>query len=168
MVGCPHPHNFPNPHHFPHRNPHYPFPRLQVTGPIGEEGWAMLAEALRLLPPLKSWLHDLNDPLDTQRFRSFTVSSRRSSPKKFMLGGRRRDVKAVFDALPFGSFWYVKRFKEDGNWSKVWVKLGSSSWEKPERFMNTEEPRPALTSILIDQIVAWSNAICQWFYTSNI
>ena len=135
----------------------------------------MLAEALRLLPPLKSWLHDepdqifdLDDPLNNHGFRSFTVSSRRSCPKKFMLGGRRRDVKAVFDALPFGSFWYVKRFKEDGNWSKVWVKLGSSSWEKPERFMNTEEPRPALTSMLIDQIIAWSNAICQWFYSSNI
>ena len=91
----------------------------------------MLAEALRLLPPLKSWLHDepdqlfdLDDPLNNHGFRSFTVSSRRSSPKKFMLGGRRRDVKAVFDALPFGSFWYVKRFKEDGNWSKVWIKLG--------------------------------------------
>ena len=134
----------------------------------------MLAEALRLLAPLKSWLHDepdqlfdLDDPNDTQGFRSFTVSSRRSSPKKFMLGGRRHDVKAVFDALPFGSFWYVKRFKEDGNWSKVWVKLGSSSWEEPERFMNSEEPRPALTSILIDQMIVWSNAICRWFYSSN-
>ena len=135
----------------------------------------MLAEALRLLAPLKSWLHDepdqlfdLDDPNDTQGFRSFTVSSRRSSPKKFMLGGRRHDVKAVFDALPFGSFWYVKRFKEDGNWSKVWVKLGSSSWEEPERFMNSEEPRPALTSILNYQRKALSNAICHRFCTSNI
>ena len=33
--------------------------------------------------------------------------------------------------------------------------------------MDTEEPTPTLTSILIDQIIAWSNAICQWFYTSN-
>ena len=32
-------------------------------------------------------------------------------------------------------------------WKKVWVKLGRWSWEKPERFLNTEEPRPALISI---------------------
>ena len=134
----------------------------------------MLAEALRLLPPLKSWLHDepdqifdLDDPLNNHGFRSFTVSSRRSSPKKFMLEGRRHDVRAVFDALPVGSFWYAKGFKEDRIWEKAWVKLGSWSWEKPERFMNTEEPRPALTSILIDQIIAWSNAIYHWFYSSN-
>ena len=120
----------------------------------------MLAEALRLLPPLVPWHFD--DPLNAQGFSSFTVSSRGFSPKKFMLGGRRHDVRAVFDGLPFGTFWYVKGFKEERLWKRV------RSWEKLERFMNTNEPRPALTSILIDQIIAWSNAIFQRFYSSNI
>ena len=119
----------------------------------------MLAEALRLLAPLKSWHFDL----DTQGFRSFYVISRKSSPKKLMLGGRRHDVRAVFDALPVHSLWHVKRFKEDGNWSRVWVKISEEDWERLEHFMDTEEPTPTLTAILIDQIMTWFNAICEWF-----
>ena len=126
----------------------------------------MLAEALRLLPPLIPWHFD--DPLNAGGFSSFTVSSRRFSPKKLMLGGRRHDVRAVFDALPVHSLWHVKRFKEDGNWSRVWVKISEEDWERLEHFMNSEERRPALTSILIDQVIAWFNAICQLFYSSNI
>ena len=91
----------------------------------------MLAEALRLLAPLKSWLHDepdqlfdLDDPNDTQGFRSFTVSSRRSSPKKFMLGGRRHDVKAVFDALHLVAFGMSKDSRRTGTGPK-----SGSSWE---------------------------------------
>ena len=76
-------------------------------------------------------------------------------------------MKAVFDALPVDSLWRVKRFKKEGNWSKVW-ETSEEDWEELEHYMDTEEPRPALTSILIDQIIAWSNAICQWFYSSNI
>ena len=71
-------------------------------------------------------------------------------------------MRAVFDGLPFGTFWYVKGFKEERLWKRV------RSWEKLERFMNTNEPRPALTSILIDQIIAWYDAICQMFYDLNI
>ena len=123
----------------------------------------MLAEALILLPPLAPWHPDLDldDPLYNQGFRSFNVYSRRFSPKKIMLEGRRQDVKAVFEALPAGSLWYVSGFKEDWAWSR---NLG---WNGTEHFLNIEEPRPALTSILIDQIMAWSNAICERFYTSN-
>ena len=77
-------------------------------------------------------------------------------------------MRAVFDALPVHSLWHVKRFKEDGNWSRVWVKISEEDWERLEHFMNSEERRPALTSILIDQVIAWFNAICQLFYSSNI
>ena len=103
----------------------------------------MLAEALRLLAPLKSWHFDL----DTQGFRSFYVISRKSSPKKLMLGGRRHDVRAVFDALPVGSFWYVIGSKEEWDWDKN----SKEDWEKLEHYLETEEPRPALTSIINDQ-----------------
>ena len=119
----------------------------------------MLAEALRLLAPLKSWHFDL----DTQGFRSFYVISRKSSPKKLMLGGRRHDVRAVFDALPVGSFWYVIGSKEEWDWDKN----SKEDWEKLEHYLETEEPRPALTSIINDQRSALSHAICRRFCTSN-
>ena len=164
-------------------NPHYLLLRLIVSGPIGKEGWAMLAEALGLLPPLAPAPPpplnlnfdldldlDLDDPLNNQGFRSFTVLSWRSnsSPQKFMLGGRRQDVKAVFDALPVGSFWYVKGFKEGWIWKYQWNKNSGEDWKKLEHYMDldTEEPIPVPRSILIDQIRAWSNAICQRFHTS--
>ena len=119
----------------------------------------MLAEALRLLAPLEPWLHDLDEGLQ-----SFDVISRRSSPKKIMQGGRRHDVRAVFDALPVDSFWYVMGSKESWDWDKN----SEEDWEKLEHFMNTEEPRAALTSILNRQRKALSIAICQRFCTCNI
>ena len=118
----------------------------------------MLAEALRLLAPLEPWLHDLDEG-----FQSFDVISRRSSPKKIMLGGRRHDVRAVFDALPVDSFWYVMGSKESWDWDKD----SEEDWEKLEHYMETEEPRPTLTSILNDQRRALSNAICKRFCTSH-
>ena len=53
-----------------------------------------------------------------------------------MLGGRRHDVKAVFDALPAGSFWHMRGVKEDCD------KYSKDDWEKLERYMDldTEEP----------------------------
>ena len=146
----------------------YHFLRLGVIGPIGEEGWSALAEALRLLPSLAPWHFDLDDPLNSQGFRSFTVFSfSRSNSKKLMLEGRRQDVRAVFDALPVGSSWRViQRIKEGG--SRSFDKNSEEDWEKLEHFMDTEEPTPTRTSILIDQIMTWFNAICKWFYTSNI
>ena len=84
---------------------------MVVSGPIGDEGWAMLTEALRLLPPLvppeADQLFDLDDPLNNRGLHSFAVDSWRSSPRKLILGGRRKDLKAVFEALPVGSFWHV-------------------------------------------------------------
>ena len=121
----------------------------------------MLAESLRLLPPLKSWHFDFND---TEGFRSLYVISRKSSPKKLMLEGRRHDVRAVFEALPVGSFWYVIGSKEELDLDKN----SEEDWDQLEHYMETEERRPALTSILNDQRKALSNAICQRFGTSNI
>ena len=123
----------------------------------------MLAEALRLIPPLKSWLHDLDEG-----FQSFDVISRKSSPKKIMREGRRHDVRAVFDALPVGSFWYVMWYVMGSKESWIWNKDSEEEWEKLEHYMETEEPRPSLTSILNDQRKALSNAICHRFCTSNI
>ena len=75
----------------------------------------MLAEALRLLPPLvppeADQLFDLDDPLNNQGFLSFVIFlisfSQKSKPRDLMRGGRQQDVKAVFDSLPVGSFWHV-------------------------------------------------------------
>ena len=120
----------------------------------------MLAEALTMLAPLKPWLHDLDEG-----FQSFDVISRRSSPKKIMQGGRRHDVRAVFEALPVGSFWYVMWYVMGSKESWIWEK---EDWEQLEHYMETEEPRPALTSILNYQRKALSNAICHRFCTSNI
>ena len=125
----------------------------------------MLAEALRLLPPLvppeADQLFDLDDPLNNQGFLSLVIfSSPKSNPRYLMLGGRRQDVKAVFDALPVGSYWHVIH---SPNNEKYFI-----SWKKLKAYMNTEDPRPALTSILIDQIMAWYDAIGQIFYDLNI
>ena len=89
---------------------------MVVTGPIGERGWAALAEALRLLPPLV--LQDPQNFLDPemvnnqefyhQGFRSFVVSSTGPGPRKLMLDGRQEDLKAVFNSIPIGSFWLLE------------------------------------------------------------
>ena len=92
---------------------------MVVTGPIGERGWAALAEALRLLPPLvpvdPQVLQDFLDPemvkdqeLYHQGFRSFIVSSTGPGPRKLMLDGRQEDLKAVFNSIPIGSFWHLE------------------------------------------------------------
>ena len=125
----------------------------------------MLAEALRLLPPLvppeADQLFDLDDPLNNQGFLSLVIfSSQKSSPRDLMREGRPQDVKAVFDALPVGSYWHVIHTPNN---EKYFI-----SWKKLKAYMNTEEPRPALTSILNDQRKALSVAICQRFCTSNI
>ena len=76
-------------------------------------------------------------------------------------------MRAVFDALPVGSSWRViQRIKEGG--SRSFDKNSEEDWEKLEHFMDTEEPTPTLTAILIDQIMTWFNAICERFYTRNI
>ena len=130
----------------------------------------MLAEALRLLPPLvpqeADQLFDLDDPLNNQGFHSFLIFfSQKSNPRDLMREGRRQDVTAVFDALPVGSFWYVMWYVMGSKESWIWEK---EDWEQLEHYMETEEPISALTSILNDQRKALSNAICHRFCTSNI
>ena len=133
----------------------------------------MLAEALRLLPPLvppeADQLFDLDDPLNNQGFLSFVIFlisfSQKSKPRDLMRGGRRQDVKVVFDALPVGSFWHVIHTPNN---EKYFNRDLEQDWKKLEHYIDTEEPRPALQAILIDQIMTWYNAICEWFYTSNL
>ena len=121
----------------------------------------MLAEALRLLPPLVPFLFDIADPLNNQGFHSFLILfSQKSNPRDLMRGGRRQDVKAVFDALPVGSYWHVIHTPNN---EKYFI-----SWKKLKAYMNTEEPRPALQAILNDQLMAWYDAGGQMFYDLNI
>ena len=125
----------------------------------------MLAEALRLLPPLvppeADQLFDLDDPLNNQGFLSLVIfSSQKSSPRDLMREGRPQDVKAVFDALPVGSYWHVIHTPNN---EKYFI-----SWKKLKAYMNTEEPRPALQAILNDQLMAWYDAGGQMFYDLNI
>ena len=93
-----------------------------VYGPIGERGWAALAEALRSLPPLipqdpqapqvaqDFWDPEMvnNQEFYHQGFRSFVVFSTSPGPRKLMLDGREEDLKAVFNSIPIGSFWHLK------------------------------------------------------------
>ena len=77
-------------------------------------------------------------------------------------------MRAVFDALPAGSSWRVIQWTKKSTKSWTWNNNSEEDWKRLEHFMDTEEPAPALTSILIDQIMTWYNAICEWFYTSNL
>ena len=139
---------------------------MVVRGPIGEEGWAMLAEALRLLPPLVPPEADQLFDLNNQGFHSFLIFfSQKSDPRDLMRGGRRQDVKAVCDALPGGSFWHVI---QSPNNEKYFYRGLEQDWKKLEHYIDTEEPRPALQAILIDQIMAWYDATGQMFYDLNI
>ena len=80
------------------------FSRLYIRGAIGEGGWAALAQALRLLPPLL--LHGVQNGV--RGFSRLTVRGR-----DLMLDGRREDVRAVLDALPDGSFLTMTSVKID-------------------------------------------------------
>ena len=130
----------------------------------------MLAEALRLLPPLvppeADQLFDLDDPLNNQGFHSFLIFfSQKSNLRDLMREGRRQDVKAVFDALPVGSFWHVI---QSPNNEKHFNRGLEQNWKKLEHYIDTEEPRPALQAILTDQSIAWYDAIGQMVYDLNI
>ena len=95
----------------------------------------MLAEALRLLPPLVPFLFDIDDPLNNQGFHSFLISfSQKSKPRDLMRGGRRQDVKAVFDALPVGSFWHVIH---SPNNEKHFNRGLEQDWKKLEHYIDS-------------------------------
>ena len=130
----------------------------------------MLADALRLLPPLvppeADQLFDLDDPLNNQGFLSFVIFySQKTNPRDLMREERRQDVKAVFDSLPVGSFWHVTLTP---NHEKYFNRDLEQDWKKLEHYIDTEEPRPALQAILTDQSIAWYDAIGQMVYDLNI
>ena len=86
------------------RTERFRFPRLFIQGAIGEGGWTALAKALRLLPPPPpipgpEWIG----------FYAFMVAER-----NFLLEGRRVDLRAIWDALPAGSYLYTVRTTADG------------------------------------------------------
>ena len=134
---------------------------MVVTGPIGERGWAALAEALRLLPPLVPQdpqapqdLQDFDDPemLNNQEFyhqgfRSFVVSSTGQGPRKLMLDGRQEDLKAVFNSIPIGSFWHLEydsfpiSYLEYGTqiiYQRSLLKASEEDWVRLKQYMDNK------------------------------
>ena len=119
---------------------------MVVTGPIGERGWAALAEALRLLPPLvpvdPQVLQDFWDPetLNNQEFyhqgfRSFVVFSTSPGPRKLMLDGREEDLKAVFNSIPIGSSWHLEYGTQiKYHWS--FNKAAEEDWVRLKQYMD--------------------------------
>ena len=130
------------------------FRRLVVRGSIGEGGWAALAEALRLLPPMVPLLLQHINPQHGGEagFHSFVVSSTSPSPRNIMQGGRRSDLRAIFDAIPVGRFWHTihgptrwldrptnhhqpsptiqKRFRkwEEADWGRMEQYMDNAAW----------------------------------------
>jgi len=93
----------------------FSFRTLNISGQIGEQGWAALAEALKLLSPLvlDTYSPDEFDGDDGDRgprprrgFQSLLVDAR-----NFLLDGRREDLRTVWDALPEGSYLLLKNVK---------------------------------------------------------
>jgi len=93
------------------------FRTLVISGEIREQGWAALAEALKLLSPLVLDTYNPDDfdgddydgdgglpPL--RGVQSLIVGDR-----NFLLDGRREDWRAVWDALPEGSYLLLNKVK---------------------------------------------------------
>ena len=77
-------------------------------------------------------------------------------------------MKAVFEALPVGSFWHVIYRPITGPaYEKHFNKDSEETWERLKHYLYTEDI-PELTEILIDQIMAWYNAIGKMLYDINI
>ena len=97
----------------------FSFQRLVIRHLIGVEGWAALAEALRLLPPL-ALLHDilhLHDPLRLHEagasgFRSFVVSPQWTSPRNLMLKGRRQDLQSEIHISKTHTVWCLSHKRQ--------------------------------------------------------
>ena len=99
----------------------------------------MLADALRLLPPLvppeADQLFDLDDPLNNQGFLSFVIFySQKTNPRDLMREERRQDVKAVFDSLPVGSFWHVTLRPNN---EKYFNRDLEQDWKKLEHYIDS-------------------------------
>ena len=98
---------------------------MAIRGKIGERGWAALAEALRTLPPLSLWTGEVQDGTG---FQALIVSSR-----QMMLDGKREDVRAVWDALPEGSYLLVT-----GVGQMEFVKDSPGDWVRLELYLENE------------------------------
>ena len=105
----------------------FTFRRLIVRGAIGESGWAALAEALRLLPP---WLL-----VDVGTFPALVVSS-----KNLMLDGKREDVKAVWDAIPVGSWVLLNTAAAITTPRKAFHKT-EEDWVRLEEYLDNENAK---------------------------
>ena len=120
-----------------------------VYGPIGERGWAALAEALRLLPPLipqdpqapqvaqDFWDPEMvnNQEFYHQGFRSFVVSSTGPGPRKLMLDGREEDLKSVFNSIPIGSFWHLE-YRTKIRYHRSFNKASEEDWVRLKQYMD--------------------------------
>ena len=105
--------------------------RLAIMGPIGEVGWAALPKALRLLPPFLLG----GGAINPRGFQALVVE------RKFMLDGRREDVRAVWDALPAGSHMFMKRVKTtaDGPLTvKIFPKASEEDWVRFKLYLDNE------------------------------
>ena len=106
--------------------------RLAIMGPIGEVGWAALPKALRLLPPFLLG----GGAINPRGFQALVVE------RKFMLDGRREDVRAVWDALPGGSHVFMKRVKTtaDGPLTvRLFHKATEEDWVRLEMYLDNED-----------------------------
>ena len=107
------------------------FRRLVIGGAIAEGGWAALAEALRLLPPL---VLD-GGPHDPRGFQALVVGS-----KHLMVDGRREDVRSVWDALPQGShLMLLNPWMLPGGMLPTFGKVAEREWVRLERYLDTED-----------------------------
>ena len=105
----------------------FAFRRLAIRGAIGEGGWAALAEALRVLPPL---LLDatIQDP-DLRGFQALVVGGR-----NLLLDGRREDLRAIWDALPIGSHLLLGSYAHAGAGVTI-DKVSEEDWVRLERYL---------------------------------
>ena len=87
-----------------------------------------------------------------------------------MLGGRRQDLKAVFDSLPIGSLWNVVHLVPrldpsslDGGPLVMWPselkhfnKQSEEDWLRLEQYMEESEPMSMRNMLLAMLIVPWA------------
>ena len=91
---------------------------VRVTGDIGEKGWAVLAEALSTIPAAGPW--------DVQ------VS------RQNMLGGKREDLRKVWDSLQAGSSeWVIELGTRE---AAIFKREGAEDgWDLVEQMMELSE-----------------------------
>ena len=106
------------------------FRRLAIRGAIGEGGWAALAEAFRVLPPM---LLD-GGPEDPRGFQALVADS-----KNLMLDGRRDDVRAVWNAIPGGSHLMLLNPQLLDGTMMIFAKGSEEEWVRLEMYLDIED-----------------------------